>query len=173
MARKRMVSGVTDWDGADGLLRDIDALNREIEAEEAELDRAVNAAKGKAKTAIKKIEIRKKLLELQLQTFCQSRQEDFLDKRSKEITFGFVGWRYSSKVIVPRKKEAALAVVEKLKDLGQRQCIQTKETPIKDEIKKLDADTLAALAPLGVRREGGDTFWYEAKRAKVLAAEAA
>jgi phage host-nuclease inhibitor protein Gam len=173
MARQRVTDGITDWHGVDLVIRQLDDLDLQIEGEEAELQKTIKAAKAATAGRVKELQAAKKLLVLRLQTFCQARKEEFGEKKSKETTFGFVGFQFSTKVILPRKKEAAQAVVARLKALGKLNCIQVKETPLKEEIKKLDEATLAELAAVGVRKESGDTFWWRAKREKILAQDAA
>lgn len=173
MARKRLESsGLKTWGDADNTLLDIGRLERQIEQEEATLQESIAQAKEATAARVKQLQAQIKGLDAQLQVFAQGHQEDFDGKKSKTINFGEVGFQYSTKVIIPRKKEAVQAVVEKLKALKLRKCILVKETPIKDEIKKLDEATLKQLAPLGVRKEGKDTFWRKVFREKILEAAA-
>lgn len=168
MARKRLDDGLQDWAGADEVLRGIGGLERRIEGAEAKLQATIAKAKAAAAAEVKQLQTQIKLASLRLQAFCQEHQEDLGGKKSKTINFGVVGFQYSTKIILPRKKELAAAVVEKLKSLGLTQCIKIKETPLKEEIKKLDEQALAQLTGVGVKKEGKNTFWYKVNREKIV-----
>lgn len=168
MARKRIDDGLKDWAGADEVLRGIGGLERRIEGAEAKLQETIAKAKAATAAEVKQLQAKIKLASLQLQVFCQEHRDDLGQKKSKTINFGVVGFQYSTKIIIPRKKELAEAVVQKLKSLGLAQCIKVKETPLKEEIKKLDEPILAQLAGVGVRKEGKDTFWYKVNREKIV-----
>lgn len=169
-ARKRLESGLNNWSEVDDTLRKIGHLERRIEQEEANLQETIAKAKAAATAAVKKLQAEIKIHDLQLKAFCQDHQADLGDKKSKVLNFGKVGFQFSTKVTVPRKKEAVLEVVKKLKELGLQNCIQVKETPIKNEIKKLAEDTLAKLEAVGVTKKGGDTFYHEVFREKIVEA---
>ncbi len=166
MARKRP-EGLRDWGDADAALRQIGDLERSIEAAEARMQEAIAQAKDAAAAKIKEFKGKIKPLALLLQVFCQERKADLGPKKSKLLNFGLVGFRWSTKVMLPRDKATLAALVSKLKDMDQRQCLQIKETILKDEVKKLDEFALGQLESRGLRKDSGDSFFYEVNREKI------
>ena len=84
-----------------------------------------------------------------------------LPAKSKEMTFGQVGFRMSTRVILPKKVERVIA---KLKKLGMGDCIITKETVDKDILKTYAETTILEV---GGTLKKTDAFWYETKQEKV------
>jgi phage host-nuclease inhibitor protein Gam len=155
------------WGDADELLRQIGAWERSKEKAEAAMQEAIDKAKAKAKAEAKELDGKIRLAALQLKVFCQERQADLGPKKSKQLNFGLLGFRWSTKVTLPRDKAAVRALLARLKELGRQQCIQVKETILKDEVKKLDEADLEELSFLGLRKQAGDNFFYETKREKI------
>jgi phage host-nuclease inhibitor protein Gam len=162
---------VKNWDDADEALRQIGGLERGIEKVEARLQETIAAAKAKAAVEVKQLQGQIKLAALQLRVFCQERQADLGPKKSKILNFGILGFRWSTKIILPKDKAASAFLIKKLKELGLEQCLKIKETILKEEVKKLDEATLAKLESLNLRKEGGDAFFYEVNREKIVANE--
>lgn len=88
-------------------------------------------------------------------TFCESNKHEFADKRSKEFTFGTIGYRLSKSVSLPRVKEKLENLIKAIKSYGHNDCITYKEEINKDAIVELDDGTLAKL---GLKRSVKDNF---------------
>jgi phage host-nuclease inhibitor protein Gam len=170
MARKKVEAGLKSWDDADQALRQIGALERSIEKVEARLQESIAKAKVKAAAEIKQLQGQIKLAALSLRVFCQERQADLGPKKSKALNFGILGFRWSTRITLPRGAAAVAGVLTMLKAMDQQKCIQTKETILKDEVKKLDEQKLAQLAAVGLRKEAGDAFFYEVNRERIMEA---
>lgn len=168
MARKRLESsGLKTWGEADNALLEIGRLERRIEKEESDLQETIAQAKEATAAAVKKLQNQIKLWELQLKDFGQEYKADLGEKKSRTVNFGLLGFRFSTKIILPRGKAACQAVIDKLKSLKLGHCIKTTETILKEEVKKLDEATLSQLEPLGVRKDSKDAFFYEVNRERV------
>jgi phage host-nuclease inhibitor protein Gam len=170
MARKRLESPIEDWTAADEVVRKIGQIDREIKAEEAELQKTINEAKAKTAKAVKTKGDQRKMLLLQLAVFAAAHPEEFKKAKTKKLNFGSLGYRWSSKVVLPSGKGAAAKLVADLEALGLKDCVRIKKSPDKDKIKALDA---ATLAQLGVRLDEKDTFWCEPDLVKIQELEAA
>jgi|GEM_PF-1060370 phage host-nuclease inhibitor protein Gam len=171
MARKRVEGAIRDWEGAVAALRKIGSLERGIELAEASLQETIAQAKEQAASYVKMLQVEIKLAALELKAFCEARQADLGPKKSKALNFGVLGFRWSTKIMLPRSEAALAGVLTMLKALEQRQCIQTKETILKDEVKKLGEKNLAQLAAVGLRKQAGDAFFYEINRERIVASD--
>lgn len=167
-ARKRVEDAIENWNGIDEVLRQIGQMERQIKQAEAAMQEAIAQAKAAAKERVKQLQGQIKLLDLQMAAFCQERREDLGKKKSRVLNFGKVGFQFSTKITVPQKKEAVAAVVARLKELKLKSCILMKESPIKNEIKKLPPTTLKQLEAVGVVKKEGDTFYHEVFQEKIM-----
>lgn len=166
MARKK-VEGLNGWEGADQALRLIGIWERGIEAAEARMQEAIDKAKAKAKIEVKELQAAIKMQAVVLNLFCLEHAAELGPKKSKQLNFGILGFRWSTRITLPREKTKLAEIIQKLKDLGRKQCIQVKETVLKEEVKKLDAGDLSDLEGVGVRKQAGDAFFYEVKRERI------
>lgn len=166
MARKK-VEGLNDWGEADLVLRLIGRLERGIEKAEATMQEAIDKAKAKAKAEVKELQAEIKMRAAVLNLFCLEHAAELGPKKSKQLNFGILGFRWSTRITLPREKTKLAEIIQKLKDLGREQCIQVKETVLKEEVKKLDVGDLCDLEAVGVRKQAGDAFFYEVKREKI------
>lgn len=81
-----------------------------------------------------------------------------LNGKSKEMVFGKVGFRLSTKIILPKAIEP---VIEALKRNRMLDCIATKETVSKDILRTYSPETILLV---GGSVKAEDTFWYETNR---------
>jgi phage host-nuclease inhibitor protein Gam len=150
------------WDEVDGALRRIGDLQREIELEEAamqeSIDKAKNDAADRAKPA--KDEITK--LEAQLSLFADLHRDDLGKKKSRELNHGVVGYRKSTKAVLPRGESKLLEIIRRLREKGMTDCIISPSPKIdKDALKKYPPNDVVEV---GASLEVTDTFWYEVTR---------
>ena len=155
MVRKRMEgTQFSHWQQVDDALREIGQIDRELglieSGQNAEIDRLKNSAKEQAKPLL----ARKAVLELAMKEFCEARRAEFTRAKSKKLTFGNVGFRLSSKVVIRRVADTLQA----LKDLGLSHCIRQKEELDKDAMKNLSTETLAEV---GASLKTDNAFGYE------------
>ncbi|MBW2559435.1 MAG: host-nuclease inhibitor Gam family protein [Deltaproteobacteria bacterium] len=97
---------ITGWHHADELLRDIADAQLAIQAAEAEAAQGIAEAMSVLADASKPHHDRIKVITLSLEAFATSSRHDFEGKKSKDLTFGILGWRLSKSVRV--KKDATL-----------------------------------------------------------------
>lgn len=159
MARKRMEGNSTalqSYNDVDQALKTIAEINRELALIEAAQNEKIDAIKGQAKLDALPLNERKAAQELLIKEFCEANRGDFVKVKTRLSTFGAVGFRLSSKVVIKRIADTLAA----LKALGLYNCIRIKEEPNKDEMQKLN-DT--QLAEVGASLKTDNTFWYEVK----------
>ena len=99
-------------------------------------------------------------MELQLKEFTVLNKAD-LKGKTKEMPFGRVGFRLSTKLVLPKVVET---VINSLKKYGMADCVVVKETVNKEILKTYDEATILAV---GASLKKEDTFWYETKQEKI------
>jgi phage host-nuclease inhibitor protein Gam len=164
--RKRIETkpALQSWDDVDLYLKEICELEVQIEEVEAKLSIQVSDLKLEAADKVKTATERIKRLELEMKEFVGNNRVDIKGK-TMDLNFGATGFRKSTKIIISNNKNA----IAQLKLKGLTDCIKTNESIIKDKLKDLSDDVLAAV---GAKKSGKDTFWYETKREKLSQAEA-
>jgi phage host-nuclease inhibitor protein Gam len=161
MARKRIEgTQFTTWDDVDQALREIGEIDRDLALIEGDANHAIDELKAKAKTDSKPLLDRKAALELAMKEFCEANRGEFAKVKTKALTFGSVGFRLSTKVLIKRVGDTLQA----LKDLNLTGCIRIKEEIDKEALKNLDGNTLAEV---GASLRTENAFGYEIDRAKL------
>ncbi len=166
MARKRIETGTTlqSWDEVDRCLAEIAAVDRELSLIETGQAEQIDAIKAQAKAAAEPLQAKKLGLELAIKDYAESNRAEFVKVKTKELTFGSVGFRLSTKVVIKRLADTLQA----LRDLDLKHCIRIKEECDKEAMKSLPLETLHAV---GATLKQEDAFGYEVKR-EVLAESA-
>lgn len=96
-----------------------------------------------------------------VQAYSEYNKSDLFEKKkSIELNFGIFGFRKSTKITTKK------TTLDKLKALGLKEAIITKETPNKDILANYDKELLAKV---DAKRSEEDTFWYEVKEDAALA----
>nr|DAT72033.1 MAG TPA: hypothetical protein [Caudoviricetes sp.] len=146
---------------------DVDsALKRICELEVAladingEITLKCNEIKDAHKAQVEKLDNEKKYIESQITAFCEENKAEFAEKRSKEFTFGKIGYKLSKSVSLPRIKEKVEKLIKALKSYKLEECITYEETINKDAIVELGD---AELVKLGLKRVVKDNFRIETK----------
>ena len=120
----------------------------------------IDQAKADAKKAAAPLLDKKTGLELAVKEFCEANRAEFAKVKTRELTFGSVGFRLSTKIIVKRMADTLQA----LKDLGLKACIRIKEELDKEAMKNLSTETLAQVGA-GLKTE--NAFGYEINQEKI------
>ncbi|MCL2671985.1 MAG: host-nuclease inhibitor Gam family protein [Clostridiales bacterium] len=142
-------------------------------AEMAEHKRAINAVTDAENAALDEIKLdaqikrephktRKDELFKQIHAFVEANRADLGTKKTRELVFGKVGYRKSTKLQVPSDPTQKAAVIERLRAIGWLDCL--KITPITVNKEALHSKPLGEVAELGVGVKIEDTFWLEVKR---------
>lgn len=163
MARKR-ITGTTleSWDEVDRCLAEIGRIDREIGLIEAGQQESIDQIKAASKLAAEPLQNKKLGLEMAIKDYAESNRAEFLKAKTRELTFGSVGFRLSTSVVIRRVAET----VQALKDIERTDCLIVKETPNKEAMRALP---LATLLSVGATLKQEDAFGYEIKRDAIVA----
>ncbi len=157
MKRTRIESPhLKSWAEVNDALRGIAEAQNEIAIVESGMNMQIDAIKEVYEAKIKeyKEEIRRQ--ELLIKEYTSDRRDE-LNGRSKDLTFGKVGFRKSTRLVLPKVLDR---VICSLRKNGMEACITVKETVNKDVLKTYpEEDILRVGGSLKVE----DTFWYETK----------
>lgn len=152
------------WNEVNDALRAIAEAQNEIAIVESSMNMQIDAIKEVHEAKIKEYKEAIKRQEVLIKEYTSDRRDE-LDGKSKDMTFGKVGFRKSTKLILPKALDRVIAALRKN---GMDTCIVTKETVNKDVLKTYpEEDVLKVGGSLKVE----DTFWYETKSVE-LAKEA-
>ena len=164
------IPAVTTLEEADATLAQIAARKRELALLELGLKEDVDTLKLKCAEASEPIKQDIEVLEQALIRFGESKKSElFVKKRSRELTFGIIGFRASSAVKTMRNTtwEQVLGLI---RDAGMPECIRTKQEVDKEALRQLPPERLAAV---GCRLEQSDLFFYELNETELAGAESA
>lgn len=156
--RKRMEDPVLKtWDEVDDTLKLISEAENQLAILESSMNIQIDAIKEgyNEKATPYKEEIKK--LEAMLKDFVTENKGD-LKGKSRELTFGKVGFRFSTKVSVPKNLEKLIKLLRKNE---MDDCIIVKETVNKDVLKTYDEKDIVKV---GASLKKEDTFWYETRK---------
>ena len=152
MARKRMEEpSLKSWDEVNAALKMIRDNEIELELIEADMGKKIADIKEQA------VPYRDDIMELQVKEFVTLNKAE-LKGKSREMDFGKVGFRLSTKLMLPKQVEK---VIKTLKKYGMGDCITVKESVNKDILKTYDEKTILSV---GGTLKKEDTFWYETNR---------
>lgn len=161
-ARRRLEdTALKIWTEVDDTLREIGRIDLEIESMEAEYNRKITDLKEELANQAQPLQERKAFLERLVKEFAESHKDGLDGKKSRELNFGRIGFRQSTKVILRNVK----AIIAALKARGMTDCIVIKEEVSKDTLKKYDPATVEAV---GAKIKTEDVFWYEVNRDKLV-----
>ena len=155
MARKRVTEPqLKSWDEVDSCLKAMGDAENEISKIEAEMNKQIAEIKKAAEENAKEHKEVIKQNEGKIKEFTGAHKEE-LKGKSKMLTFGTVGFRISTRLLLP---SAVGDVILKLRERGMLDCINVKESVDKDAIKKYGEEDIIAI---GGYLQKNDTFWYE------------
>lgn len=147
---------IESFSDIDMALKRVCELTVGIEKINGEVTLECNRIKEARKNEIERLDNEKKFIEQQITLFCEDNKHEFADKRSKEFTFGEIGYRISKSVSTPKIKTKLEALLNAIKAYGLgKECITYEEKPNKDALAELDD---ADLAKLGLKRVVKDNF---------------
>lgn len=154
-----------NWDDVDCALRRMGELEAQIAEREAYLTKAVNELRQKGEPRIRPLKDELCGLLEQVEGFATENRADFGEKKSRELTFGKVGFRESTKLLVPNEQ----ATIAALRERALAHCVRTKTIVEVDRsvLKGLEPEVLQAV---GAERRVQETFFAEARREVVRAA---
>lgn len=167
MARKRLDGQpLQSWNDVSEALAAIGKIDRRIELQEIAMQQEIDAAKGKAAKEAAPLLEEKARLETQIMLYVDGTRDELGDKKSKTLYFGTVGYRKSTKIILPRQPEKVAEIVIRLRARGMDSCILSKPDQVnKDELRKYDEQTICTV---GAKVDIRDAFWYEVDRDRLV-----
>ncbi|WP_455948688.1 host-nuclease inhibitor Gam family protein [Helicobacter pullorum] len=146
---------IKNYEDVNLTLKRLAELSVALEKINGEVTLECNRIKESRASEVERINNEKKYLEQCITNFCEDNKGDFAEKRSKEFTFGTIGYKLTKSVTLPRIKEKVEKLLVALKSYGCTKCIKYEETIDKDEIVELDDSTLVKL---GLKRTIKDNF---------------
>jgi phage host-nuclease inhibitor protein Gam len=155
----------------DRALGDIAEHKRSIAAIEAKMNAAIDAAKLQAMedSAFARAEIA--AIEAALVNYVKkNKAELFSDKKSMDLTYGTIGFRLSTKLLLQGKEGSWERVIEALREQELHNLIRVKEEPDKEALKGLKSERLKEL---GCKVVQVNTFFYEVSEAELSTESAA
>jgi len=133
----------------------------EVIGTEGEMNVTIYKAKTEAEQKAKPYKEKIKLIEKAIADFAERNKHE-IEGKTKEMTFGRVGFRLASSIVVSKNK--ADKIIESLKKFGMENCIKVTETLNKDVLATYsDKD----IAKVGALRKVQDKFWCEADKEKI------
>jgi phage host-nuclease inhibitor protein Gam len=151
------MANVKNWSEADLVLKEISELQLKKEKIENEMNSLIAETKLEYGLEVEPLQAKIKELSQELQEFVESNKEDY-DGKSKQLNFGRVGHRSSTRFKVPSKEEAA--IIAKLKERGMNDCVKEKLTRkvYKTALKNYDEKLLAEI---GIIKVDKNNFYYD------------
>lgn len=146
---------IQTFDDVNLALKRVAELTVAIETINGEVTIECNKIKEARASEVKKLGDELKYVEQCITNFCEDNKGEFAEKRSKEFTFGTIGYKLSKSVSLPRIADKVEKLITALKSYKLTNCITYAETLNKDEITELDDSTLAKL---GLKRVVKDNF---------------
>ncbi|MCX4341345.1 MAG: host-nuclease inhibitor Gam family protein [Lachnospiraceae bacterium] len=164
MARKRVTEPqLMSWEQVDDCLKVMSDAENQISVITAEMNAAIAEIKSDAEKRAAQFKETIKQNEGKIKEFTTIRKED-LKGKSKQLTFGTVGFRQSTKLLLSSDTEE---VIKKLRENGMADCITVKETINKDTVKSYPEDDILRI---GGYLQKTDTFWYETDKDRLAEA---
>lgn len=167
MARKRIETLVElkSWGDVDAALRRIAECGRDVELINVDMQAAIDRAKEAAAAQVKPLAAEIKELEAQITLYTEAHREDMGKSKSKVLNYGTVGYRKSTKIVLPRAGAKLLELIRQLKARGMADCVvQPPESISKEALAKYPANDIVAV---GASLDVQDTFWYEIDRDRI------
>lgn len=165
MARKKVTEPqLKSWEEVDQCLKTVSDAENEILKIEAEMNQGISKLKKQAEEAAKQHKEAIKANEGKIKEFTTIHKDE-LKGKSKPLTFGTVGFRLSTKLLLPSEINEVIA---KLREHGMCDCIIVNEKVDKEAVKKYaEKDILE----VGGYLQKTDTFWYETDKDALAAGE--
>lgn len=158
MARKRMEEpSLKSWEEVDNTLKQIREAELAMGQIAADMEKCILDLKQRAEEQAAPLKDQIKKMELQVKEFATLNRDELRGK-SREMAFGTVGFRMSTKLVLPKAVEK---VIRQLKKSGMGDCVTVKESVNKEILKTYDENSILMV---GASLKKEDTFWYETKQ---------
>lgn len=167
MARVRIEEPpmLKSWDEVNLSLAEIGEYQRIIEEIEGRMQAKISDAKLEAEMQARPHQEAIKRLEATIQLYVEANRDDMGKRKSLTLNFGQVGYRKSTRLIIPRAAAKVVDIINRLKRRGMLDCIVT--PPAKLDKNALAKYPVQELVEMGVGVDVQDVFWYEVDREKL------
>lgn len=164
MARKRVTEPqLTSWEQVDECLKVMSDAENRISVIEAEMNAAIAAAKKEAEEQAAQYKETIKQNEGKIKEYVTINKDE-LKGKSRQLTFGTVGFRQSTKLLLPSD---TAEVILKLRENGMADCINVTEKINKDMVKSYPE---TEILKIGGYLQRTDSFWYETDQSSLAEA---
>ena len=157
MARKKVTSApaLADWGAVDSALRDIRECQHTLAEMSVQRDRQIDSIKADYTQAALPLQNRLKALESDVKAYVDMHRAE-LDGKSRTLTFGTVGYRVSSKLMLASGRVAE--AIATLKALGHTELVKTTETLDREALRRQPGELLQQV---GAYIRTVDEFYYD------------
>lgn len=157
MARRKVTAApvLPDWAAVDGALRDIRECEHALTELGVDRDRRIDSVKEEYSKMALPLQNRIKKLEADVKAYADAHRAELTGK-SRTLNFGTVGYRISSRLILPASKAAE--AIATLKALGRKEFIKTTETL---DRAALSRQPVELLNQIGAYIQQRDEFYYD------------
>ncbi len=157
MARRKVTAApvLTDWAAVDSALRDIRECQHALTELGVDRDRRIDAVKDEYSKMALPLQNRIKKLEGDVKAYADAHRAEMTGK-SRTLNFGTVGYRISSKLVLPAAKAAE--AIAALKALGRKEFVKTTETLDRAALSRQPAEFLEQI---GAYIRQSDEFYYD------------
>lgn len=161
MSRTRIpdAPALRTWDDVNQVLMEIAAEEIRLAEIEGGMNVRINEAKEEAERCAAPIKAKVEQLGKQLKEFAELNRPDFGKAKSMTLTFGEVGFRASTSVVI--KKALEDHIVGNLRKLGMSDCVRVVESVNKDVLATYPVDKIVQA---GANLKKVDTFWYQTNK---------
>lgn len=157
MARRKVTAApvLPDWAAVDGALRDIRECEHALTELGVDRDRRIDSVKEEYSKMALPLQNRIKKLEGDVKAYADAHRAE-LTGQSRKLNFGTVGYRISSRLILPASKAAE--AIATLKALGRKEFIKTTETLDRASLLRQPVELLNQI---GAYIQQRDEFYYD------------
>ena len=138
MAKKKETT-LTSWEAVDGALRRMGEVDIALSKIEGDMTLRINEIKSVAEVKAEGLKAERKALEKDITLFAGGRKGEFAKNRNKELAFGEVAFRVTTKIAITSVK----ACVSAMEALGFHNYLRVEKKPDKELMLDLDDQTLA------------------------------
>lgn len=157
MAKRKVTAApvLADWAAVDGALRDIRECEHALTELGVDRDRRIDNIKEEYSKMALPLQNRIKKLEADVKAYADAHRAELTGK-SRTLNFGTVGYRISSRLILPASKAAE--AIATLKALGRKEFIKTTETLDRAALLRQPVELLNQI---GAYIQQRDEFYYD------------
>ena len=157
MARRKVTAApvLADWAAVDGALRDIRECEHALTELGVDRDRRIDNIKEEYSKMALPLQNRIKKLEADVKAYADAHRAELTGK-SRTLNFGTVGYRISSRLILPASKAAE--AIATLKALDRKEFIKTTETLDRAALLRQPVELLNQI---GAYIQQRDEFYYD------------